>query len=196
MTGVGQLAITMTIAVTELALPPLSPPNTYISDILPRRKHDINDLAHEVRRSFEASTDLRSLLSLSAKLHGQIEQKLRAPGLCMLPSWNYKLPTGLETGTILALDVGGSTCRAAIVHLHGRSAVDGVSAHILLARTHCIDAQVRKMQGPAFFAWLADRVAGLLAEPALLGCSSAQQPLPIGLSWSFPIQYAYPYHIA
>jgi hexokinase len=62
------------------------------------------------------------LMQFSQKLKRQFRERLWSNPECMLPSYNSQLPTGHESGQYLALDVGGSTLRVALVELKGRGA--------------------------------------------------------------------------
>ena len=81
----------------------------------------LDDLLLEIQRLFEAPLDSAKLMHMSTKLQDQFAPKLQASDICMLPSYNDKLPTGNEKGTYLALDVGGSTFRVALVELNGKT---------------------------------------------------------------------------
>lgn len=72
----------------------------------------------------------------------------------MLPSYNHALPTGKETGTFLALDVGGSTFRVALIELGGRE--EGMK--IVSSTSMVIDEEVKALQGTDFFDWMAKRI--------------------------------------
>ncbi|KAH7045890.1 hypothetical protein B0J12DRAFT_576898 [Macrophomina phaseolina] len=146
----------------------------------------MDDFLRDVKRQFEAPLQPDRLLQMSAKLQVEFARKLDSSDICMLPSYNHTLPTGHERGTYLALDVGGSTFRVALVQLSGKEAGDGCMS---IAKMRCfpINDSVRALEGHAFFDWMAARIAETLDEPhvrAKLG----QDTLPMGLSWSFPVQ--------
>ncbi len=152
------------------------------------RSHDnsMEDIVEEVRRLFEAPLEAHNLLQLSRQMQGQFKERLRSDTHCMLPSYNHTLPHGNERGTYLALDVGGSTLRVALVELYGRSSADG-PMRIMRMETSCIDDSVKALKGLTFFDWLAARVEHMLLKGGGHGYSTT--PLPMGLSWSFPIAY-------
>lgn len=177
-----------------------------------------DDLLREVQRLFEAPLSASSLLAMSGKLQAQFTPKLQDSDICMLPSYNHKLPSGLEQGTYLALDVGGSTFRVAVVELAGKQEAETTSngsmngaangslnggingqpkakstrkarsksMRIVTMKSYPIDNTVRALRGHAFFDWMADRIASAVAE---VGVGQPNgQPLPMGLSWSFPVE--------
>ena len=103
----------------------------------------------------------------------------------MLPSFNYELPTGQEQGRYLALEVGGSNLRMALVDLNGR--VQGMR----IQRTMCfpIDTAIRQLKEEALFDWMAERVEELLRLEAEGTCHTEDNGLlPMGVAWSFPIE--------
>ena len=103
----------------------------------------------------------------------------------MLPSYNFLLPSGNETGTFLVLDVGGSTFRVALVSLLGRAhGQNGMK--ILRMTSTSIDEQVRSLHGTEFFDWMAVRIKETLLDGP--ETSTHDGSIPMGLSWSFPIE--------
>lgn len=147
-----------------------------------KRRRPLNDLAQEIERVFNAHLEVQNMLSMSAKIKDQLKSCLVSNPSCMLPSYNHALPTGNETGTFLALDVGGSTFRVALIELAGKE--EGMK--IVSASSMAIDEEVKALQGTDFFDWMAERI-----DKFLLGVDEKygreDTPLSIGLSWSFPV---------
>lgn len=104
----------------------------------------------------------------------------------MLPSYNYTLPTGEERGNYLALDMGGSTLRVAMVELAGKTR-NGAPMWISAMESFEIDDKVKALEGKAFFDWMAGRVEVMLSEEGSDHGHDAR-PLPMGLAWSFPVE--------
>ncbi|KAI8147580.1 hypothetical protein BJV82DRAFT_596099 [Fennellomyces sp. T-0311] len=104
-----------------------------------------------------------------------------ASGLAtMIPSYVTRLPTGHETGTYLALDLGGSTLRVCAVKLLGNGQV-----HVTEVRRLITD-ELRKTNTTAFFDWIADCVEELCALlPNETRDTTAS--MAMGVSWSFPL---------
>lgn len=145
----------------------------------------LHNLLKVVQREFDQQLRIEDLLALSKKLQAELQQHMISSPQCMLPSYNYELPTGQEQGTYLALEVGGSNLRIALVELNGRS------LGMRIQRTMCcpISAAIVQLKKYDFFDWMADRIGDLLemeAEP--LGHASGNEPLPMGVAWSFPIE--------
>lgn len=144
----------------------------------------------DAKRMFESPLQLQKLMEISEKLQVQFGQKLQASNICMLPSFNHTLPSGTERGTYLALDVGGSNFRVALVRLNGKSdGADGME--IVKMKTFKIDANVKKLKGVHFFDWMAQRIEEVVADPLVKAEQQTigDQPLGMGLAWSFPIEY-------
>ncbi|KAF2262620.1 actin-like ATPase domain-containing protein [Lojkania enalia] len=146
----------------------------------------MDDLLREIQRLFEAPLKPAKLLQMSGKLQEQFAPKLQASDICMLPSYNDKLPTGLEQGTYLALDVGGSTFRVAVVELSGKHP-GAKSMRIVNMKSYTIDSSVRNLQGNAFFDWMAERIEAAIADPQVKKINGTQS-LGMGLAWSFPVE--------
>lgn len=128
---------------------------------------------------------MRRMLSMSSALRVQYRAKLQESEACMLPSFCHALPTGQEKGTFIALDVGGSTFRVALIELRGTSAqkTPMIIKHMTTSK---IDERIRKLPSTQFFDWMAGRIEAMLEhEKDLL---SSNKTLPMGLAWSFPIE--------
>jgi hexokinase len=151
----------------------------------------MEEFTEEVRALFGQPLDLDRLLEYSGKLQEQYKEKLRSSNISMLPSYQHTLPTGFEEGDFLALDVGGSTFRVALIRLCGKKGNGENDMQIRRIRNVAIDKKIRDLQGEAFFDWMADRIADMLAEyNHINGTTDAR--LPMGLAWSFPVEQTSP----
>ncbi|KAH7139434.1 hypothetical protein B0J11DRAFT_43148 [Dendryphion nanum] len=146
----------------------------------------MDDLLREIQRLLEAPLDSAQLLQMSRKLQQQFAPKLQASDICMLPSYNDKLPTGLERGTYLALDVGGSTFRVAVVELNGQQP-GAKSMRIVNMKSYKIDNSVRQLRGNAFFDWMAEKIEGAITDPQVKRINGSKT-FGMGLAWSFPVE--------
>lgn len=120
----------------------------------------------------------------SSDLKAQFRDRLQTHPECMLPSFSHLLPTGNEIGQYLALDVGGSTLRVALVQLRGRQA-EGRGCEIVRMISFKITPDVKKLEGMAFFDWMAMRIYNVIHKD---GVVNTQDPIPMGLAWSFPVE--------
>ncbi|KZL78199.1 hexokinase-1 [Colletotrichum tofieldiae] len=123
------------------------------------------------------------LLDLSNALKAQFRDKLQTSMACMLPSYNHQLPGGHEIGQYLAVDVGGSTLRIALVELRGRDA-KGSESEIVRMSSFKIDNDIRNLEGMAFFDWMAERIWDMVSQDG----QDPSRPMPMALAWSFPIE--------
>jgi hexokinase len=149
------------------------------------RNHTLNSLKNEIMQLFNAPCNMRRMLSMSSALRVQYKAKLQESEACMLPSFCHALPTGQEKGTYIALDVGGSTFRVALIELRGRNAqqVPMVIKHMTTSK---IDERIRKLPSAQFFDWMAGRIEAMLEHEK--GLLLSDTVIPMGLAWSFPIE--------
>ena len=140
----------------------------------------------ELRKAFQRPLHNSTLLSMSERTQRQFKDTLRASPISMLPSYIHTMPTGHERGTYVALDVGGSTLRVALVALEGRDK----PINVVQMRSFEIGESVRALKGHAFFDWMAERVRRTLEEVES-GLGQAEEPLSIGLTWAFPVEYVH-----
>lgn len=89
----------------------------------------------------------------------------------MLPSKMGSLPNHSLSGSVLSIDIGGSTLRGSMVDLEKMTVVDSIQ--------HLIPDTVKNYSGSDFFDWIVERIMPLVKDYT--------DTIPIGLSWSFPI---------
>jgi hexokinase len=147
----------------------------------------MEDFLRDMKRAFEGHLSGPGLLAMSSKLQEQFKPKLQSSNICMLPSYIHTLPSGKETGTYLALDVGGSTFRVAAVQLYGRNNGHEKSMEILEMKSFRIDNLVKALKGHAFFSWMADRIGEVLEMPSVEQAHGSNT-VTMGLAWSFPVE--------
>ncbi|KAI0184830.1 hexokinase-1 [Xylaria flabelliformis] len=124
------------------------------------------------------------LREFSSDLKAQFRERLQTHPECMLPSFNHLLPTGKEIGQYLALDVGGSTLRVALVELRGRE-TKGRECEIIRMISFKITPEIKRLEGMAFFDWMAMRIHEVIHKDGVI---NTQEPIPMGLAWSFPVE--------
>ncbi|KAK2590580.1 N-acetylglucosamine kinase 1 [Conoideocrella luteorostrata] len=127
------------------------------------------------------------LQELSAGLKKQFIERLQNDEQCMLPSYSHQLPFGSECGEYVALDVGGSTLRVAVVALRGREAETDKQSEIVSMHNYRIGKDIKDLKGMAFFDWMAQKITETLAESGNHE-HSLEKPLPVACAWSFPIE--------
>lgn len=171
---------------TVCSPPQLSPSKHGLHNVVRACDLTMDDFLRDATRQFEAPLHPDRLLQMSARLQQDFQRKLQHSDMCMLPSYNHTLPTGLERGRYLALDVGGSTFRVALVELGGKAAAESCMS-IAKMRSFRIDDAVRALEGSAFFDWMATRIRETL-DDAEVRAKLSRDTLPMGLSWSFPVE--------
>ncbi|KAB8075329.1 hypothetical protein BDV29DRAFT_109790 [Aspergillus leporis] len=146
------------------------------------RRRTLGEFADEVEHLFTAPLSMQNMAMMSEKIREQLRICLQSSPVSMLPSYNHALPSGTEKGTYLALDVGGSTFRVALIELRGNGDME-----ILRVNSSPIDNDVKLLEGTLFFDWMAGKIESMLSE---VGAQYGQEsrPLSMGLSWSFPIE--------
>lgn len=151
----------------------------------------MDEFTDDVRRSFEAPLQMGRLLGISSQLQDECRERLQRSDISMLPSYQHSLPSGNERGDFLALDVGGSTFRIALIRLAGKAKCGSDGLQVRRIRSFVIDEQIRGLKGQAFFDWMADRLADILTQYRYMS-GTAEKPLLMGLTWSFPIRQTCP----
>lgn len=168
-----------------MPLSPKSKDSVTVNDSTPSF-HSLDSLKDEIMRLFRSPCTMRRMLSMSSALRVQYKAKLQDSQACMLPSFCHTLPTGEEKGTYIALDVGGSTFRVALVELRGRDSRQQSPMIIKHIATSKIDEPIRKLPSTQFFDWMAGRIEAMLQQEKALYYSD--QIVPMGLAWSFPVE--------
>lgn len=143
----------------------------------------LEDFLKEAEKLFLGPIDEDGLRRYSSDLKRQFRERLHTHPECMLPSFNHLLPTGKERGQYLALDVGGSTLRVALVELRGREAT-GRESEIIRMVSFKITPEIKKLEGLSFFDWMAARIYEVIHKDL----SHEQDIIPMGLAWSFPVE--------
>jgi len=111
------------------------------------------------------------LLQMKQGLSGTQESPM-----LMLPTHLSKLPSGAETGSYLALDLGGTNFRVLKVTLHGKGKFDVVNSK------HKVDQKLMEGPGEDLFRFFAQKVKEMV--PEAVGAATA---LPLGFTFSFPV---------
>nr|CAG8465278.1 2276_t:CDS:2 [Entrophospora candida] len=97
----------------------------------------------------------------------------------MIPSYVSRLPTGIEVGTYLALELSDTYLRAAVVTLIGLGKTD------IEHKQHEIPAELKNGNVGDLFDWVALNVKELLND---VGCELETKALYAGINFGFPIK--------
>jgi hexokinase len=167
------------------------PPTLPTTDLVDARssRRSLQSLADEVDRVFRYPCSIRKMLAMSRVMKKQYREKLQTSETCMLPTFCASLPSGQEQGKFVALDLGGSTFRVALVELNGRrSQGDSMTIHQVTSTK--IDEPIRRLPGAQFFDWMAARIQHVLQKDG--DAQMLNNVVPLGLTWSFPIEQTSP----
>lgn len=125
-----------------------------------------------------------------------------------LPTPVTRLPTGLETGRYLAIDVGGSNLRVAFIELLGEAADSYIHStdasersrdtlrkaqrqrvKRTLEKAWPIQEHLKMDKAEDLFAWIGDCIAEVVAESLTSDATKGNIPqeLDMGITFSFPI---------
>lgn len=150
-----------------------------------------DSLLQRVKRDFlDKTTNVENLIQMSRALADSFKNACSQSGPTMLPSFIGDDHGRREDRTFLALDIGGSTMRAAFVRVYGDQD-DGRSAPPRLTglRAWPVDGDVRGLSGTMFFRWIAARVRSILTNIEPYECNwQAGTSIATGLTWSFPFR--------
>lgn len=145
----------------------------------------LEEFEADVRQSFESRLGIDSLLSLSKRLQAELQEHMVWSAQCMLPSFNYTLPTGQEHGIFLAVEVGGSNLRMALVELRGR-AETVEPLRVRRTKISPITPEVKMLPGYSFFDWMAREIQQILSLEG--ETRENADPIRMGVAWSFPVE--------
>jgi len=97
------------------------------------------------------------------------------------------LPSGSERGQYLALDVGGTNLRCAVLEISCEN--HGIS--ILHQKSWPIEHHLKAVRQEELFAWIGVCIAEVIAFciPNLKGREETNYLLPVGITFSFPMMY-------
>nr|KAJ3414653.1 hexokinase A [Polyrhizophydium stewartii] len=117
-----------------------------------------------------------------------MDRGLAAPNqtLKMIPSFVVNLPKGSETGTYLALDLGGSNFRVCEVTLEGAGSSGAVSNVRMRQRKYVVSDDLKTGRGTDLFDFFADCVREFLVENGIHATDPAHNELVLGFTFSFP----------
>jgi hexokinase len=130
-----------------------------------------------VYSQFLAPLSTDRLLSLSSALHKSYVSAASTSPAQMLPSHITTLPSGREHGQYLAVDLGGTNMRVAVIRLSlNNASVERLEKFI-------IPEQVKVGTAEAFFTWIAERIVQLTQVSQL---DEGEHEWKLGVTWSFP----------
>jgi hexokinase len=130
-----------------------------------------------INLQFLTPISTRHLLTLSSELHKSYVSAAGNSPAQMLPSHITTLPSGRERGQYLAVDLGGTNMRVALVRLQDNEAT------VEKLDKATIPEQVKTGTAKQFFRWIAQRIVSLAGECVL---DEGEEAWKLGVTWSFP----------
>ncbi|KIY72875.1 hexokinase [Cylindrobasidium torrendii FP15055 ss-10] len=147
---------------------------------------DPQSVLDDIGAQFHLGSD--TLGSIAEAFIEEYRQGLAGYGkpMAMIPTFVTGVPDGTETGTFLALDLGGTNLRVCQVVLNGDKTFS------LSQQKYKVSDALKTGEATALFDYLADSVDAFLTSNAEKDTSASglNQPdvLPLGLTFSFPVE--------
>ncbi|KAH9983484.1 hypothetical protein BJV74DRAFT_776972 [Russula compacta] len=152
--------------------------------------HKINSLLADIEQQF--SLDKDALIAITSHFHKLFNLGLREYGhpMAMIPTFVTGVPDGTETGTFLALDLGGTNLRVCQVELHGNK------TFTLKQQKYRLSEALKTGEATVLFDYLADSVDAFLTSNTeshefshkLNYINADSRAIPLGLTFSFPVE--------
>lgn len=137
------------------------------------------------------AADAAALLKASDALVSSFYTQLESSQESMLPSFTYKLPDGTESGSSVALDLGGSTLRVAVISLRPHQVIKGSDKDhledlmkVVARKSWIVEDNVKQLSSPLFFDWIAERIGDVLKSAG----AGDGKSMTMGVTWSFPVE--------
>jgi len=161
-----------------------------ITAIYNAHPHKTNSLLVDIEQQFTLDQDV--LISITSHFHKLFNLGLSDYGLpmAMVPTFVTGVPDGTETGTFLALDLGGTNLRVCQVELHGNK------TFTLKSQKYRVSEALKTGEATVLFDYLADSVDAFLTlntesppSPSEPNTFDIESPaIPLGLTFSFPVE--------
>ncbi|MCJ1308972.1 hypothetical protein MMC25_002627 [Agyrium rufum] len=136
-------------------------------------------------------SDPIGLHSTSSALLATFRPALSSSNETFLPSYVTSLPNGSESGTAVALDLGGSTLRIAVIHLAPSTKAGPARqekledvAQVVKRRSWHVSHEVKQLPASDFFDWIAKRIGHVLRSAG----KGTGEGMKLGVTWSFPVE--------
>ncbi|KAH8989385.1 hypothetical protein EDB86DRAFT_2943806 [Lactarius hatsudake] len=142
----------------------------------------IRSLLADIEQQFTLDGDV--LISITSHFHKLFNLGLSEYGhpMAMIPTFVTGVPDGTETGTFLALDLGGTNLRVCQVDLHGDK------TFTLKQQKYRVSEALKTGEATTLFDYLADSVDAFLTSTTELKEDFDSPTVPLGLTFSFPVE--------
>lgn len=139
----------------------------------------IRDVLDSIEKQFELSDEkLKEITAHFVKMYQLGLQHGHEP-MAMIPTFVTAVPNGSETGTFMAVDLGGTNFRVCEVTLHGEHKFS------LKQRKFKVTEELKTGPAEDLFDYMATCVGDFLKE---LGNVPEEESLHLGLTFSFPVE--------
>ena len=141
-----------------------------------------------VESSFQHGLNIETLYIQSCELAQSLKANLSdTESLSMLPSFIDRAPSGKEEGSVITLDIGGSTMRVALIKLNPTA--NSVADRLKVERKQqwLIEQCVKELYADRFFDWIAQNVKTFFENQGMT-IDGELSSIPLGLVWSFPLE--------
>ncbi|KAL7665104.1 Phosphotransferase [[Candida] zeylanoides] len=163
------------------------------SHCTPRSSSALSSLSIDTIKVIEAFKHDTSPSEMTAQIASVLQSYNEALSqnspIAMLPNYNIQ-PTGHEHGNFLAIDLGGSTLRVAVVQINCNNAIYAASSRgeaTIITETKWSIANKFKVIDMGFFKWVAARIAETLWAQHVIDTRDSAAVIKTGLTWSFPL---------
>ncbi|KAA1466029.1 hexokinase [Dentipellis sp. KUC8613] len=162
------------------------PPTT---SLFRSKPETIKPILDDIEQQFDL--DEEALTSITTQFLADFNHGLSEYGeaMAMIPTFVQGVPNGTETGTFLALDLGGTNLRVCQVELRGDK------TFTLRQQKYKVSEALKTGEAVTLFDYMADSVdafltsspSGVASLPPSLD-DEEKDPLPLGLTFSFPVE--------
>ncbi|KAI0052574.1 hypothetical protein FA95DRAFT_1553239 [Auriscalpium vulgare] len=150
----------------------------------------IKDILTDIEDQFNLGDDALKTITNQFLADFNLGLSEYGQAMAMIPTFVTGVPDGTETGTFLALDLGGTNLRVCQVDLNGDQTFS------LKQQKYKVSSDLKTGEATVLFDYLADSVdafltstAGSPTNPHTPGKFGDDQPaLPLGLTFSFPVE--------
>ncbi|KAJ6627457.1 hypothetical protein B0H10DRAFT_2210381 [Mycena sp. CBHHK59/15] len=152
---------------------------------------DVQSILDDIHRQFQLGPE--TLIELTGAFLDEFKVGLSSYNhpMAMIPSFVTGVPDGTETGTFLALDLGGTNMRVCEVVLHGDT------TFTLRQQKYKVSDALKTGEATVLFDYLADSVDAFLtshppsdnlATPGIPISAQTPDVVHLGLTFSFPVE--------
>ncbi|KAL3469951.1 putative glucokinase [Aspergillus californicus] len=145
----------------------------------PGQQPDLLARVEQISRDFNFSPD--HVRRVTGHFVRQLKDGLANNRVWQLPAYITTLPTGMEKGEFLAVDLGGSNCRICLVQLHGNSTFNVVQSKHVVPPNLMVNPSHRPL-----FEYIAQKISDFLSSHGEK--DPVRLPYKLGFTFSFTFE--------